>query len=67
MKKTVQEKRKHLQWGNGFLTDYSATAGLILMIFSAVPHETEEMVKNSPMARLRTHARNFCITILAKM
>ena len=50
-----------------FLTDYSATAGRILMIFSAVPHETEEMVKISPMARLRAHARNFCITILAKM
>ena len=33
MKKTVQEKRKHLQWGNGFLTDYSATVGWILMIF----------------------------------
>ena len=27
-------------------------AGRILMIFLAVPHETEEMVKISPMARL---------------
>ena len=37
------------------------------MIFSAVPHETEEMVKISPMARLRGHVCNFCITIFAKM
>ena len=37
------------------------------MIFSAVPHETEEMVKISPMARLRAHVRNFCIMIFAKM
>ena len=42
-------------------------AGRILNFFSAVPHETEEMVKISPMARLRAHARNFCITMLAKM
>ena len=35
-------------------------AGRILMIFSAVPHETEEMVKISPMARLRaTFASRF--------
>ena len=56
----------HLQekW---FLTDYAATAGRILMIFSAVPHETEEMVKISHMARVCAHACNFCITILAKM
>ena len=41
-------------------------AGWILMIFSALPHETEEMVKISPMARLHAHACNFCITMLAK-
>ena len=42
-------------------------AGRILMIFLAVPHETEEMVKISHMARVRAHALNFCITILTKM
>jgi len=42
-------------------------AGRILMIFSAVPHETEEMVKISHMARVRAHAHNFCITMLAKL
>ena len=35
--------------------------------FLAAPHETEEMVKISHMARVRAHARNFCIMILAKM
>ena len=42
--------------GKWFLAGNSATIGRILMIFSAVPHETKEMVKNSLMARLRAHA-----------